>query len=202
MCRCATTWRPPGACSPRPPLGPARLVTLFRATLISLVGGLFAVEGVHLTPGWGWAMTALALAAFSLDAVDGWVARRLGQATAFGARFDQELDAFFIALLALVVWRLDQAGAWVLLIGAMRYAFALAGRLWPRALARPLPPSRRRKVVCGVQVIALLAALAPPVGPVLGDAMVAAALIALTYSFGADLLRLVRMAPGGGGDAP
>ena len=182
---------------PRPPFGPASLVTLFRAALISLVGGLVVVEGVALTAAWGWTMTALAVAAFSLDAVDGWVARRLGQTTAFGARFDQELDAFFIALLAVVAWRLGEVGAWVLLIGGMRYLFALAGYLWPRVLGRPLPPSRRRKVVCGVQVAALLAVLAPIVGPDVGGAMAVAALIALTYSFGADALRLVRTAPGG-----
>lgn len=175
---------------PRPPFRPASQITLLRAVPISLVGGLVALEAVRLTPDWGWTMTALSLAAFSLDAADGWVARRLGQATAFGARFDQELDAFFIALLAVVAWRLDQVGAWVLLIGAMYYAFMLAGYLRP-ALTRPLPPRRRRKVVCALQVAALLAALAPAIGPMAASWLAAGALVALSYSFGVDVLWLL-----------
>ncbi len=40
------------------------------------------------------ALVALASAALVLDAVDGQVARRTGTATALGARFDGEVDAF------------------------------------------------------------------------------------------------------------
>ena len=176
---------------PRPPFGPASRITLFRAVLISLVAGLIPLPAVDPTPVWGWIVTGVAAAAFGLDAVDGWVARRLGHATAFGARFDQELDAFFILVLSVLVWRFDQVGAWVVLIGAMRYVFWLAGRLWPR-LGRPLPRRWRRKVVCGLQLGVLLAALAPPVGPTLAGALAAVALAALLYSFSADVLWLLR----------
>ena len=82
--------------------------------------------------------------ALSLDAVDGWLARRLGLASRFGARFDLEIDALLILILAVLVWQTGRVGAWLLAIGAMRYAFAALGMILPM-LRRPLRPSRRRK---------------------------------------------------------
>ena len=81
-------------------------------------------------------LVALAAVALALDAADGWVARRTGTATALGARFDGEVDAFLIP--ALSVYVAPTYGAWVLAIGAARYLF-LAGEWllpWMRA---PLP---------------------------------------------------------------
>ena len=64
-------------------------------------------------------MITLAGVALVLDAVDGNVARRTATASAFGARFDMEVDAFII--LTLSVFVAPAYGAWVLTIGAMRY---------------------------------------------------------------------------------
>ncbi len=175
----------------RPPFGPASRITLLRAVLISLIAGLLAVPAAALSPTWSWIAVGLASAALALDGLDGWLARRFDHATSFGALFDQELDAFFILVLSLLVWHLDQVGAWALLIGVMRYALLAAGWLWPR-LARPLPPSRRRKIVCGLQVGVLLVVLAPPVGPALAGPLAAVALAGLLYSFGADIIWLVK----------
>src|SRR6185437_3130381 len=90
-------------------------------------------------------------------------ARRSGFASAFGARFDLETDAFFVLALSALLYHSGQAGAWVLTAGLMRYTFVAAGWLWS-ALAAPLPPSRRRKVICVVLILALLTALTPAVG--------------------------------------
>ena len=72
----------------------------------------------------------------------GWpgVFPRLG----FGARFDLEIDAWLILVLALLVWQSGRVGPWVLAIGLMRYVFVLASWYLP-ALRGPLPPSRRRQ---------------------------------------------------------
>src|SRR5881409_676652 len=88
-------------------------------------------------------LVSLAAVALALDAVDGWVARRTWT-TAWGARFDGEVDAFLIAVLSVYVARF--AGAWVLAIGAARYAFFAAGWLLPW-LREALPPRYWRKVV-------------------------------------------------------
>ena len=49
-----------------------------------------------------------------LDGTDGWLARRSGVVSAFGARFDMETDALLIMVLALIAWRWDRAacGCW------------------------------------------------------------------------------------------
>ena len=45
------------------------------------------------------AIVVLSTLALVLDVVDGWVARRTRTSTAFGARFDGEVDAFLILVL-------------------------------------------------------------------------------------------------------
>jgi phosphatidylglycerophosphate synthase len=175
---------------PHQRLGPANQVTLGRGVLTALLAGLLG-EGSGAAV--AWTALGLALAAEALDGVDGWLARRRGWVSAFGARFDMETDALLTLVLALLVWSLDKAGAWVLAAGLMRYAFVAAGH-WLPWLAHPLPPSRRRKAVCVVQVLTLTLALVPllPAGP--SAALAAAGLTLLTYSFAVDLLWLGRWA--------
>ncbi|MEZ5583441.1 MAG: CDP-alcohol phosphatidyltransferase family protein [Candidatus Competibacteraceae bacterium] len=74
-----------------------------------------------------WLMILIAISVVLLDGVDGWLARRSNTVSDFGARFDMETDALLIAVLALLVWRLDKVGVWILLAGALRYLFVAAG---------------------------------------------------------------------------
>ena len=142
-----------------------------------------------------WVAVATSTLALALDGVDGIVARRTGTSTSFGARFDMELDAFFILALAGMVWVGTPLGAWVLWIGLIRYAFLLGSWVWP-PLGADLPESFRRKAVCVVQVAALLVALAPVTPPAVDLASCAIALALLVYSFGVDILWLARNASG------
>lgn len=166
-------------------------VTLLRAALASLLCGFLAVPAALAQPAVGWGLLAVAVAALALDGVDGWLARARGEASAFGARFDMEVDAALILVLAALSWASGKAGGWVLALGLMRYAFVAAGALWPW-LTRPLPPSLRRKAVCVVQVAVLAALLAPVVQPPLSEALAALALGALAWSFAIDLRWLWR----------
>jgi phosphatidylglycerophosphate synthase len=131
-----------------------------------------------------------ALGALALDGVDGRLARRLGQTSAFGARFDMETDAATVLGLCLMVWLSGQAGAWVLATGLMRYMFVGGSRVWP-ALAAPLPPRKRRQAVCVVQVAALILALVPGVPPEWASPLCLMALAALVYSFAVDIAWLL-----------
>ena len=126
-----------------------------------------------------------------LDGVDGRIARRTGTQSAFGARFDMEVDAALILALSVLVWAGDRVGPWCLLIGLMRYVFVAASRLWP-ALGAPLPESVRRKVVCVAQGVVLLIALGPIIPSAVAIAVVAAGLAALVYSFAVDVRWLLR----------
>ena len=94
-----------------------------------------------------------------------------------------EIDALLLLILSLLVWQTGQAGAWVLAIGLMRYAFVAASWFCAR-LAAPLHPSFRRKTVCALQGIALLACLLPPLDQTMGSVIALTALSALVISFG------------------
>ncbi len=163
-------------------LGPADRVTLVRA---GLAGGVTALTVDSFTRAVPVAvMIGLATVALMLDAVDGYVARQTGTASAFGARFDMEVDAFLILVLSVYV--AQGLGAWVLLIGVMRYAYWLATWLvgWLRG---PLPPRYWRKVVAAIQGIVLGVAAAGVLPRPMTIAAVMAALALLVESFGRDV---------------
>ena len=144
-------------------------LTLVRA------GGAVVFMALALEPGLlvgrlAWAALAGAALLLALDGIDGLVARQEGRASAFGARFDMEVDALLILALSVAAAGLGKAGPWVVSLGLIRYVFVLAGWIVP-ALARPLPPSRRRRLVCALQVAVLGLLLAPPVVPPLSSAL-------------------------------
>jgi phosphatidylglycerophosphate synthase len=175
---------------PFPRFGVANQVTTLRALLVALVAGTVAVPR---RPAIATAAVALSLVATILDGVDGWLARRTGMTSEFGARFDMEVDALLILTLAILVWRYEKAGVWVVSSGLLRYAFVGAGATigWLNA---PLPASRRRQTVCVIQVAALIVALAPIVPRPASAVVAALALAALTYSFLIDTLWLANHA--------
>ena len=161
--------------------GPASWVTLARATLAVGVAALVADSFAHDTP--VALLVTLAVVALALDAVDGWVARRTGTASALGARFDGEVDAFLIG--ALSVYVAPEYGAWVLAIGAARYLFGAGEWLLPWMRA-PLPPRRWRKVVAATQGIVLTVAAAGVLPRAVTQALLAVALALLDGVDGAS----------------
>jgi phosphatidylglycerophosphate synthase len=171
--------------APGPGMGAANRVTLFRGAMAVAVFAL-AVQLVALDGLGAWWVIVLSTVILVLDGIDGRIARRTGTETAFGARFDMEVDAALIMALSVLVWAHGRVGAWVLLVGAMRYLFVAASLVWP-ALAAELPPSRRRKVVCVVQGVVLLVALGPVVPGWLAVGACAGGLAMLTYSFAVDV---------------
>lgn len=178
------------------PFGAANWVTLCRAAIAAALlaaAALLLATGQPASAGLRWLAVSSAVVALCLDGIDGYLARRLGAATAFGARFDMETDAFMVLALAALVWSLGQAGSWVLASGLMRYIFVGGGWLWP-VLALPLPPRKRRQAFCVAQVVALILAVAPPITPLWGGAICLAGLASLSYSFGVDLAWLANQA--------
>lgn len=171
-------------------LGPADRVTATRAVLAVGVAVL-TVRGLvaPLSPQLSAVLVGVSAVALVLDAVDGYVARRTGTASAFGARFDMETDAFLIAVLSVHV--APRLGWWVLAIGAMRYAYVLAGRALPW-LRRPTPPRYWAKVVAAVQGIVLTVAASALLPAASARTLLALALLLLVESFGHDVVWLWR----------
>jgi phosphatidylglycerophosphate synthase len=175
-----------------PMFGAANAVTLARGVLAL---DLLALLGSPPSAVLAWSIVAVALVALVLDGVDGRVARRRGETSAFGARFDMETDALLILVLAALAWSHGKAGAWILLAGALRYLFVAAGLVLPW-LAASLPPSRRRQAVCVVQIASLILCLAPFLTPPASAAIAFTGLVALLGSFAADVAWLARRARG------
>lgn len=169
-------------------LGPADQITAVRAVLVALLVLLLAQP---VGSAIAWSVVAIALVAVLLDGVDGWVARRTNTASAFGMRFDMETDAAMILALAILAWRHEKAGPWILGAGLLRYLFVGAGWVWPW-MARPLAPTLRARVICVVQIAALIIAVAPIVPPPASTIVAAGGLAALSYSFLVDTLWLAR----------
>lgn len=175
---------------PFPRFGAANYVTMFRAMAVALVAALIGEPGSARLL---WLMIAIVTLVAVLDGADGWLARRTGLASGFGARFDMETDAALILVLSVLVWRHDKAGSWVWMCGLMRYLFVGAGWLLPW-LAAPLRSTRRGKTVAVVQYIGLGVALAPIVTPRLSSTVAALTLAALGWSFAVDVMWLRRTA--------
>jgi phosphatidylglycerophosphate synthase len=153
-------------------------VTLVRATLAVAVAALVAGSSDRHAP--VTTLVSLAALALMLDAIDGKVARRTRTAGTLGAHFDAEVDAFLILVLSIYVAR--SAGAWVLAVGAARYAFLAAA--WPLPwMRKPLPPRYWRKFVAATQGVVLTVAAADvlPAAVNRGGLVVALALLAESF---------------------
>jgi phosphatidylglycerophosphate synthase len=175
-----------GRWHPFPRLGPANILTGGRALVMALVAGVaLAPEPPDST----WILVLLVSVGATADVFDGALARRSGLASRFGARFDMEVDALLVLVLAILVWRVAHVGSWIVAAGLMRYAFVAAGWRLPW-MRMDLPPSRRRQAVCVVQIVALIVALVPGLPPPAGSIVSALGLALLTWSFAVDVLWL------------
>ncbi|MEL7133078.1 MAG: CDP-alcohol phosphatidyltransferase family protein, partial [Pseudomonadota bacterium] len=128
-----------------------------------------------------------------LDGVDGWLARRTGLVSDFGARFDMETDAGLGAVISLWLLSSGVAGPEVLALGFMRYAFFGASFVWP-ALQAPLPEALRRKAICVVQIAALILLIFPLTPQAAALPTVIGTTLLLGWSFLIDILWLSRRA--------
>ncbi|MGE0450897.1 MAG: CDP-alcohol phosphatidyltransferase family protein [Vicinamibacterales bacterium] len=173
---------------PHPSFGAANVVTTTRVWLLALIGATLGEPSGATTTAYAAALTVIAVV---LDGADGWLARRSGASSAFGARYDMEVDALLVLVLSLLVWQAGKAGVWIVLAGCMRYLFLGAASVW-RWLAAPLPPSRRRQAMCVVQVVGLGAVLSPLLADGTAVGLAALTLAALLYSFLVDVVWLRR----------
>lgn len=179
-----------GAYHPFPHFGAANLVTMLRVALVAGLAGLIGEPPSR--PIASLAVSAVVIVAM-LDGVDGWLARRSGQISPFGARFDMEVDAALILVLSILVWLHGKAGPWVIACGLMRYAFVAAGWLLPW-IAGPLRSTVRGKTVAVAQFVGLGAALLPVVPVPLSNAIAGVTLATLVWSFAVDIAWLKRQA--------
>lgn len=177
----AALWR--GA-YPHDRLGWCNVVTATRGAGICILAGLVFVPNALGTL--GWALVGLAALTLALDGLDGWLARRSGLRSEFGARFDVESDVAFATVLALLAWQADKAGLWFVALGVLRPAYLGASLFWA-ALRIPLPDAYWRKCMAAMQMIVQVALLAPIVVPPLSTGIAGVLLSVMILSFAVDI---------------
>ena len=158
--------------TPRGDFGAANVLTLLRLMGIAILLVAPAPDK--------FIFSTLALLLLVMDAADGYIARRLGTASEFGAFFDKEVDAFFMLALCVSLYAEHRFQAWILVPGALRYAFVLLLRM-----VKPRHASERRSAlgrwIYALTMMALIIAFLP--FPRLAFVLVATMTVALVYSF-------------------
>ena len=127
-------------------------MTAFRG----LAAGFAFVLVAFRVGGYLFPLLLMALAEMS-DFLDGYLARR-AERSCFGARWDLEIDAFFILLLSLSAKLYFGMGSWVLICGFLRYGFVFV-----YIFVRPTAIKNRvlslfMKTACVIAAISLIAA--------------------------------------------
>lgn len=91
------------------------LVTVSRLILLFIIPFLESNKNIAL----------LSFAIICLDGIDGFLARKLNQITAFGGILDMEVDAYFCLLLSLLISIKHPELSWILIGGLLRYLYKI-----------------------------------------------------------------------------
>ena len=165
-----------GAWTPRGGFGFPNLVTALRLGVsLAIACGFGELPSL--------AFAAVVLALLLLDGVDGWLARRGGSASAFGAQFDMEVDALMVLIVELALWEKGGFGAWILITGLLRYVYVLCLALLP-ARNGAQPRSRIARYAFSALVVGLIAAVALPGAAVTWAAAIGTALVSASFARG------------------
>lgn len=167
-------------------LGACNVTTAIR---LGLTAALAAVIAGVASDTAAWAVFALATIVLVLDGVDGWLARRRALSSEFGARFDMEVDAALAGILALIAVSAGRGGAELIVLGGARYIFVAAGLALPW-LNGPLDESLRRKIICVLQIGALVAMTLPIMSDGTARAIGVPAALLVVWSFARDIRTL------------
>lgn len=145
-----------GAHTPSGRFGLANAVTGLRLLVLLTL----ALPANRLSGSLALTITLLVLA---LDLLDGWLARRFADASAFGAHFDMETDALLVLIVTLRLWLGQGFPAWVLVSGCLRYGYVLWLWAWPGpAAAREAPRSRWARAAFTLLMLGLCIGLVLP----------------------------------------
>lgn len=133
--------------------GPANWLTLCRVVLTaSLAWSIPRLDRPFVV--------ALIITCFVMDGVDGWLARKTGTASALGAEYDMESDAFLVTSLCLLLHTGGLVGIFGLIAGWWRYAYAMIIVFLPSA--GEAPRSQIARYIYATLVVSLVTAFAFP----------------------------------------
>jgi cardiolipin synthase (CMP-forming) len=140
------------------PLNVPNLLTWLRIVLIPLFVGIFYVEKSWVSvPNQNLVATVIFTAAAVTDWLDGWLARKLNQTSAFGAFLDPVADKLMVAAALITLVQLSRVDAIIALIIIGREITISALREWMANIgqARSVAVSMLGKVKTASQMIAI-----------------------------------------------
>lgn len=140
------------------PLNLPNLLTWLRIILIPLFVGIFYFEDSWVSgPNQNLVATILFTAAAITDWLDGWLARRLNQMSAFGAFLDPVADKLMVAAALIVLVQLDRIDAIIALIIIGREITISALREWMAQIgaSKSVAVSFLGKVKTACQMVAI-----------------------------------------------
>lgn len=140
------------------PLNIPNLLTWARILMIPLVVGVFYLPAHWLTPAErNIAATVFFVIAAITDWFDGWLARKLGQTSAFGAFLDPVADKLMVAATLIVLLQLGRVDAVIAFVIIGREITISALREWMAKIgaARSVAVSFIGKLKTAAQMIAL-----------------------------------------------
>lgn len=145
------------------------LLTWLRIVMIPLFVGVFYAEAAWLPPSaQNLVATAVFAAAALTDWLDGWLARKLNQTSAFGAFLDPVADKLMVAAALIILVQLGRVDAVVALIIIGREIAISALREWMTAIGKgaSVAVSLAGKFKTAAQMIAIpLLLFHDPLGP-------------------------------------
>lgn len=165
---------------------PANLITCVRVIILAAVGLAHPILP-PITVG------LIGVIILITDYFDGYMARKHRVSSLFGAQFDQESDAFFVGLYSLFLFLGGYVGAWVTVLGLLRYAYVIALFLLNQQHKKELR-IRGAQVVAVMVMIALLVPYVTP--PFLYLPYLILCTCALVYSFAYAFVAQLRLPDG------
>jgi len=146
------------------------------------LSGVLILAGFGMKIPYSW-IIGLSILFILLDCLDGWLARKNGEETAFGAFFDKETDAYFMLVLCLLLVLGGRTETWILSIGFFRYGFVVLVYFFGTNIQQEKKTRRARHVFTAVMIILL--ALFLPIQTI-EKPLAVTALLLLFISFGSD----------------
>lgn len=92
----------------------------------------------------------------SLDGLDGFFARKLGQSSEVGEQFDMETDAFLVLVLSWIHVANETVGWWLLIAGSLRYTYEVISRFVSASSEKRELPKKVRATIAVIFFISLL----------------------------------------------
>ncbi len=178
--------------SQRSALGHGTRVTLLRGVLIAATAGFLTTTGAAVHNTLLYVPAILYTAAALGDALDGYLARRQQHTTQLGAELDTTLDALGLLVAPLLAVLYGKLHASYLLVSIAYYLFQW-GIHWRRQHEKPvfpLPPSRLRRHLAGLQMAVVAAALWPPLPDTMTRTLGVVFMLPLLIGFGRDWLHV------------